>query len=183
MIAKTVSSQVRFKPAALSTQQNAASTTAYSTMPKWLIWTSLVDEASGLRYVLYTSKVKRLETAISSADVLDVTATDMLYQQWSCLRMPRSMHSPMNSRMSISTAPPLPARVIAVAGEERPAAFCAAERGFGYVGKLGLPVNAAQPKPIAVANPKGMPYHAIPPRIYALTDVSGRDAIARCQYA
>lgn len=109
------------------------------------------------------SKVSSEETAISSADVDDVTA--------------------MKRRSSIRPAPPLPSRVMAVAGEERPAPLCAAVNGSGYVGKLVDPVRAAQPSPIAVANANGMPYHAMPPKMYALTDVSGRDAIARCQYA
>ena len=86
------------------------------------------------------------ETAISSALELDVTA--------------------MNSRININIAPPWPSRVIAVAGDESPAPFSAADRGFGYVGNLGLLVRAAQPSPIAVANPNGMPYHAIPPYKY-----------------
>lgn len=44
-------------------------------------------------------------------------------------------------------------------------------------------VKAAQPGPMAVANPNGTPYHAIPPKMYALTLVSGQEAMARCQYA
>ena len=96
-------------------------------------------------YVLYTSNVSREDTAISSAEVDEVTA--------------------MKSRMSMSTAPPLPSRAMAVAGDERPAPFCAAVNGLGYVGNRGLLVSAAHPRPIAVANPNGIPYQAIPPRM------------------
>lgn len=53
----------------------------------------------------------REETAISSAEVEEVTA--------------------MKRRRSMSAAPPLPRSAIAVAGEERPAPFWAAERGRG----------------------------------------------------
>jgi len=98
---------------------------------------------------------------MSSAEVLDVTA--------------------MNSSSNINPAPPFPRSVMAVAGDDRPAPFCAAVRGLGYVGKDVEEVRAAQPSPIAVAKLKGMPYQAIPPKRYALTDVSGREAMARCQ--
>ena len=94
-------------------------------------------------YVLYTSNVNNDDTAISSALVDDVTA--------------------MKSSISIKIAPPWPRSVIAVAGDDRPAPFSATESGCGYVGKRGLLVRAAQPNPIAVAKPNGMPYHAIPP--------------------
>jgi len=80
----------------------------------------------------------------------------------------------------MSTAPPLPSRAMAVAGDERPAPFCAAVNGLGYVGNRGLLVSAAQPKPIAVANPNGIPYQAMPPRMYARTLVSGLEAMALC---
>lgn len=82
--------------------------------------------------------MRREDTAISSADVLLVTA--------------------MNRRMSIRTAPPLPRRVIAAAGATRPAPTWASVNALGYVGKEGEDVRAAQPKPIAVDIPKGTPY-------------------------
>ena len=87
----------------------------------------------------------------------------------------------MKRRRSIRPAPPLPRSAIAVAGEDSPAPFWAAESGSGYVGKEGELVRAAQPRPIAVAKPKGMPYQAMPPRRYAFTLDSGREAMARCQ--
>lgn len=161
IIASTVSSQVKSSPTSLRMQQKAARTSAYRMIPKWLICTSFADDDSGRKYVLYTSKVSKEETAISSADVELVTA--------------------MKSNMSISTAPPLPARAMAVAGDDSPAPFCAVDNGSGYVGNRGLPVKAAHPRPIALANPNGMPYQAIPPNMYALTDVSGLDEMARCQ--
>jgi len=83
------------------------------------------------------SKVSREETAINSADVELVTA--------------------MKSKIRIRTAPPLPRRAMAVAGAERPASTCALVSAFGYVGKRGSPVNAAQPRPMTVAKPKGIP--------------------------
>lgn len=106
----------------------------------------------------------------------------------------------MKRRRSMSAAPPLPRSAMAVAGDERPAPFWAAERGRGYVGNEGEDVRAAQPSPMIVANPNGIPsltastsgstykyilmkapYQAMPPKRYALIEVSGRDAIARCQ--
>lgn len=63
----------------------------------------------------------------------------------------------MNSSMSMSTAPPFPRRVIAVAGAESPASTCEADNGLGYVGNAGLLVSAAHPRPIAVAKPNGIP--------------------------
>ena len=72
---------------------------------------------------------------------------------------------------------------MAVAGLDRPAPFWASERGCGYVGNDGEFVKAAQPRPIAVAKPKGIPYQAMPPNRYALTEVSGWEAMALCQYA
>lgn len=83
------------------------------------------------------SKVRREETAISSAEVEEVTA--------------------MKRRRSMSAAPPLPRSAIAVAGEERPAPFWAAESGKGYVGNEGEDVRAAQPRPMIVAKPNGIP--------------------------
>ena len=70
---------------------------------------------------------------------------------------------------------------MAVTGDESPAPFCASLSGFGYVGKDLLLVRAAQPSPMAVAKPNGMPYHAMPPKRYAFMAVSGREAMALCQ--
>ena len=114
-------------------------------------------------YVLYTSNVRSEETAMSSALVELVTA--------------------MKSSNNISPAPPFPSNAMAVAGELNSAPFCAAESGLGYVGKEGADVRAAHPRPMAVAKPNGIPYNAIPPKMYALTEVLGRKAMARCQYA
>ncbi len=57
------------------------------------------------------SKVRREETAISSAEVELVTA--------------------MNRRRSMSAAPPVPRRAMAVAGEESPAPFCSGVSRLG----------------------------------------------------
>lgn len=47
---------------------------------------------------------------------------------------------------------------MAVAGEDSPCETWAAVSASGKVGKLWSPVKAAQPRPIAVAKPNGIPY-------------------------
>lgn len=73
----------------------------------------------------------------------------------------------MKRRMSMRTAPPWPRSVIAVAGAESPAATWSGDSGWGYVGKAGLLVRAAHPRPMAVAKPNGIPADV---RTRAVTD-------------
>jgi hypothetical protein len=49
-------------------------------------------------------------------------------------------------------------------------------------GICGDPRSAAAASPSVVASVNGMANHAMPPMRYALTDVAGREAMARCQY-
>src|ERR1700761_430236 len=102
-----------------------------------------------------------LDTAISSALVALVTAK--------------------NNSTSIAAAPPLPNKAAAAVGAGNPALTSAAERCF----IAGSPdaVSATAERPIVVANMNGMLNHANPPRRYALTQLLGLAAMARCQYA
>ena len=75
-----------------------------------------------------------LETAISSALAADVTAIlDSFVPKCEQSRWKTSYNT--TSRMA--TAPPLPMMTTAAAGAARPALVCEADKGNGYVGKLG----------------------------------------------
>jgi hypothetical protein len=117
--------------------------------------------ALGWIYALYTSKVRREDTAISSADAQEVTA--------------------MNNTISNATAPPLPISVSAANAAARPDDICPEVGTSGYVGKRGLSVSAAAASPNVVEKPKGIANHARPPSRYARTAVEGFEAMARCQ--
>jgi hypothetical protein len=75
-------------------------------------------------------------------------------------------------------APPFPSKAPAAALAGRPALMSA---GLS-TGICGDPRSAAAASPSVVASVNGMANHAMPPMRYALTEVAGREAMARCQY-
>lgn len=89
------------------------------------------------------SKVRIEETAMSSAEAQEVTA--------------------MKRTIRRATAPPVPRSAVAAKEEERPAVIWDWVMGLGYVGKLGLSVNATAARPRVVAKPKGIANQARPP--------------------
>ena len=128
-----------------------------------------------IRSYLINIVCQRLETAISSALAALVTARV--------------------TRTSSATAPLLPSRALSEHehcsyGQDRTTDVAAAAAGRLLATSVGVssfipgaPLRATAASPRVVANEKGTANHASPPRMYALTVVLGRDAMARCQYA
>jgi len=85
------------------------------------------------------------ETAMSSAELAEVTA--------------------MKTIKSTATAPPLPRSATAAYGTTRPADTSAESMRFGNVGNAGLPSRANAARPQVVAMSQGMANQEIPPII------------------
>jgi len=102
--------------------------------------------------------VKILDTAISSAELADVTA----------MKINRSVH----------TAPPFPRRTTAALGSTKPALTSASGMRSGKEGNDGWPSSARQASPIVVAQSHGMANHERPPRTYPGSAETGDAAMA-----
>lgn len=86
------------------------------------------------------------ETAISWADVADVTA--------------------MNIMMRVQMAPDFPNKPTAAYGSTKPADTSAGSMRFGYVGNAGFVSRARALRPMVVAHSQGIANQDKPPMIY-----------------
>lgn len=150
----TTKSQPRLIPMAFHMHAATAITSPNTQIMMWDTCISLSDCAFGLKYVLYTSKVKMEDTAMSSEEELDVTA--------------------INRVSNKAVAPGFPSSATAAYGADNPEDISSAVILLGYVGKAGSSVSATAARPSVAAKPNGIANQAIPPLEIESSDQHGR---------
>lgn len=106
--------------------------------------------------------MKILETAISSAEVAEVTAIKI--------------------KTNVQAAPPFPRSATAAFGSTNPASTSISDILAGKPGNAGLVSSAKQASPIVVAHSHGIANHERPPSTYPGSAEAGEAEIALLKY-